>query len=116
MLQPFITPPPPVLSSFISPRLFFIPQVENELKELHSVDVAEIHEAITDELKKVQKEEFSAACQKLYNCTKACMYANTAYFELKKGSLPHVSSIFKKIICPKTTGPHGVYTNGAYFE
>ena len=87
-----------------------------KLKGTHFADAVEIQEAVPDELKKVQIEEFSAALQKLYNCTKACMYANTAYFELKKGSLPHVSSIFKKIICPKTTGPHGVYTNGAYFE
>ena len=35
------------------------------------MDVADIQEAITDELKKVQKEEFLAAFQKLYNCTKA---------------------------------------------
>jgi hypothetical protein len=34
-----------------------------QLKELHFADVAEIQEAITDELKKVQKEEFSAASQ-----------------------------------------------------
>jgi HJR/Mrr/RecB family endonuclease len=37
-----------------------------------------------DELKKVQKEEFLADFQKLYDCTKACIYANGAYFELKK--------------------------------
>jgi hypothetical protein len=30
-------------------------------KELHSADVAEIREAVTDELKEVKKEEFSAA-------------------------------------------------------
>jgi hypothetical protein len=61
------------------------------------VDVAEIQEAITDELMKVQKEEFLAAFQKLYNRAKACIYANGAYFELKrKLCLPHVSSIFKK--------------------
>jgi len=35
------------------------------------VDVAEIQEAITDELKKVQKEEFSVAFQKLYDSTKS---------------------------------------------
>jgi hypothetical protein len=44
------------------------------------VNVAEIQEAITDELKKVQKEEFSASFQKLYNQAKACIYANGAYF------------------------------------
>ena len=35
-----------------------------KLKELHFADDAEIQEAETDELKKVQKEEFSAAFQK----------------------------------------------------
>jgi len=48
------------------------------------VDVAEIQEVITDELKKVQKQEFSAVFQKLYDHTKTCIYANKAYFELKK--------------------------------
>jgi len=32
-----------------------------KLKGLHFVDVAEIQETVTDELKKAQKEEFSAA-------------------------------------------------------
>jgi len=47
-----------------------------------------------NKLKKVQKEEFSAAFQKLYYHTKACIYANGAYFEIKKSS---VSLICKKI-------------------
>ena len=50
-------------------------------KGLHFLYVAEIQEAVTDELKKVQKEEFSAAFQQLYDCVKAYMYANGAYFE-----------------------------------
>jgi hypothetical protein len=33
--------------------------------------VAEIQEAVTDELQKVQKEEFSAAFKKIYNHAKA---------------------------------------------
>ena len=49
-----------------------------KLKGLHFADVAEIQEA---ELKKVQKEEFSAGFQKLYDCAKACIYANGTYFE-----------------------------------
>jgi hypothetical protein len=48
------------------------------------VDVAEIREVITDELKKAQKEEFLAAFQKLYDHAKACIYASGAYFEFKK--------------------------------
>jgi hypothetical protein len=55
-----------------------------KLKGLHFVDVAEIKEAVTDEWKKVQKEEFLAAFQKLYNHAKACIYCSGAYFELKK--------------------------------
>jgi hypothetical protein len=55
-----------------------------KLKALHSADVAEIQEAVTDESKKVQKVEFSAALQKLCDRAKACMYANGAYFEFKK--------------------------------
>ena len=54
------------------------------LKGLQFADIAEIQEAITDELKKVQKEEFLAAFQKLYNRTKAWLYANGAYFKSKK--------------------------------
>jgi hypothetical protein len=41
-----------------------------KLKGLHFADVAA---AVTDELKKVQKEEFSNAFQKLYDRTKACV-------------------------------------------
>ena len=81
-----------------------------KLKGLHFADVAEIQEAVTDELKKVQKEEFSAAFQKRHDHAKSCIYANGAYFEFKKGMcLPHVSSIFKKI-SPKTFGPQCVLT------
>ena len=45
------------------------------------MDVAEIQEAVTDELKKFQKEEFSAAFQKSYDHTKSPIYASGAYFE-----------------------------------
>jgi hypothetical protein len=58
-------------------------QVEMKLKGLHFADVAEIKEAVTDELKKVQKNEFLAAFQKLYDRAKACIYANGACFEFK---------------------------------
>jgi hypothetical protein len=50
-------------------------------KGLHLADVAEIQEAVTDKLKKVQNDEFSAAVQKLHDRAKACIYANGAYFE-----------------------------------
>jgi len=41
-------PPSPVLSRFISARLFSIPQVENEGKRTPLVDLAEIQEEVTD--------------------------------------------------------------------
>jgi hypothetical protein len=64
-----------------SPDTARVPQVENEVKGLHAADVAEIQEVVTDEVKKVQKEEFLAAIQKLYDHAKACTYANGVYFE-----------------------------------
>ena len=80
-----------------------------KLKGLHFADVAEMQEAVTDILKKIQKEELSAAFQKLYNRAKACVYASGAHFEFKKTGMcfSHVSSIFKKI-SPKTFGTHCV--------
>jgi len=54
-----------------------------QLKGLHCADVAEVQEAVNDELKKVQKGEFSPAVQKLYDLANAFMYASEAYFEYK---------------------------------
>jgi len=98
MLQPFINPPPPLRYSrdLSPPEYFLFPKLKIKLKGLHFADVAEIQEAVTDELKKIQKEEFSAAFQKLYDRAKAYIYAHGAYFEFKKKKvtrLPHVSSI-----------------------
>ena len=59
---------PPVISRFISARLFSVPQVENEVKRLHFADVAKIQGALTDELKKVQNRNFR---QLFRNCTTA---------------------------------------------
>jgi hypothetical protein len=63
------------------PDYFLFPKLKMKLKGLHFVDVAEIQDAVTDELKKVQKEAFLAAFQKLYDHAKACMYAIGDYFE-----------------------------------
>ena len=52
-----------------------------KLKGLHFADVAQIEEAVTDELKKAQKEEFSVVFQKLYDRTKTCIYDTRTYFE-----------------------------------
>ena len=68
---------------FISDRLVSLPQVENDVKRPRSADVAEIQEAITDELKEAKKEEYSAAFQVLWDCAKSYtrVYANRAYFQ-----------------------------------
>jgi hypothetical protein len=87
---------PPVLSRFLSARLFSVPDVENEVKGTPLCGCCQ--EAITDELRNVQKEEFSAAFQKLYDCAEACIYANGTYLELKKG-----------YVSPETIGLHCVY-------
>ena len=77
-----------MLCKCISARLFSFLHVENEVKRLHFANVAEIQEAVTDELKKVEKEEFSAAFQKMYYRANACTYAGGAYFEnVKKGNV-----------------------------
>jgi hypothetical protein len=54
-----------------------------KLKGLSFADVAEIQASVTDELKKVHKEEFSAAFQKLDDRAKACISGKGACFELK---------------------------------
>jgi len=65
-----------------------------KLKGLHFADVAAIQVGVTDELNIVQKEKFLEAFQILYDCAKACVYANGAFFEQKEGMcVPHVSSI-----------------------
>ena len=63
----------PIIFIFIFARIFSVPQDENKLKWLQFADVAGIQTAVTDELKRVQKEEFSAAFQKLYDCSKNCI-------------------------------------------
>ena len=52
-----------------------------KLKGPHFADVVETQEAVTGELKKVQKEEFLADFQKRYDRAKVCIYDNGAYFE-----------------------------------
>jgi len=47
-----------------------------KLKSLHFLDIVEIQEVVIDQLKRVQKDEFSASLQKLYDRTKASIYAN----------------------------------------
>jgi hypothetical protein len=77
LLQQFIPPPPPPNSPDLPPPDYSLfPKLKTKF-----ADVAEIQEAVTDKLKKVRTEEFSAAFQILYDRAKACVYANGAYFE-----------------------------------
>jgi hypothetical protein len=56
MLQPFITP---LYSPYLFPPGYFMfPKLKMRLKGLHFADVSEVQEAVTDELKKVQEDEF----------------------------------------------------------
>jgi hypothetical protein len=75
---------PSVLSRFISARLFSVPQVENEIERTPLCRCCWDPRSRTDELKKVEREDFSAAFQKLYDRVKACIYASGDYFEYKK--------------------------------
>jgi hypothetical protein len=75
----------PLYSPDLSPPDYLLfPKLKMNLKGLHFTDVAEIQEAVTDKLKKVQKEEFSAAFQKLCDFAKAYICANGDHFELGK--------------------------------
>ena len=55
MLQPFITPR--TLQIYFRQTTFVFPKLEMNLKGLHFADLAEIQEAVTDELKKVGKKK-----------------------------------------------------------
>jgi histone-lysine N-methyltransferase SETMAR len=64
----------PPYSPVLSPLEYFLfPKLKLKLKGPHFVDAAEIQEAVTDKLKNVQKEEFSAAFQKPNKSAKACI-------------------------------------------
>jgi hypothetical protein len=58
MLQPFINNPPPYSQDLPPPDYFLFPKLKMELKGLHFAEAAQIKKAVTDELKKIQKEEF----------------------------------------------------------
>jgi hypothetical protein len=56
------------------------PKLEVKSKGLHFADVAEIQEAVTYELKKIQREEFSAAFQEMYDCAKSLYICQWSLF------------------------------------
>ena len=64
-----------------------------KLKGLHFADVAEIQEAVTDELKKVQKGIFGSFSdtvwprKSLYKCQLSLFWIKNGVFDLKKKSV-----------------------------
>ena len=71
-----------------------------KLKGLHFADVGQIQEAVTGELKKVQKSLSETVRPRKSLCVCVCMPLEIIF-------LPHFSFISKKI-SPKTFGPHCV--------
>jgi transposase len=57
---------PPCSPDLSPPNYFLFPKLKKKLNGLNLADVAEIQEAVADELKEVQKEEFSPSFQKTY--------------------------------------------------
>ena len=75
---------PHALFRIISATLFSLFQVENKFKRTPLCGCCWNPNVVIDELNKVQKEEISAAFQKMHDPAKACMYANGTYFEWKR--------------------------------
>jgi hypothetical protein len=69
-----------------------------KLKGLHFVNVAEIRESVTGEVKKVQKENFRQLLRKRTTAPKPSCMPMKLILNKKGMCLPHVSSIFKKSV------------------
>jgi hypothetical protein len=91
-----LSPPSSYCPDLSIPDYFLFHKLKLKLKGLHFTDVAEIQEAVTDELKKIQKDEFSAGFHKLYDRARGCIYTNGAYFYLKNVRVFLVCLRFKK--------------------
>jgi histone-lysine N-methyltransferase SETMAR len=100
---------PPYSPDLSPPDYFLFPKLKMKLKGLHFADVAVIQDVVTDELKKVQKEEFSAAFQKMYDQQKPVHMPMALILNKNRGMcFTHVFNLKK--ISPKTFGPHCVCT------
>ena len=90
MLQPFITP---VLSTFISARLFYVPEVENEFKGTQLCGFCWDPKSRKWWIKEgSKKEEFSGGFHKMYDRENPVYISTEMILNLKS----NVSSIFKK--------------------
>ena len=98
----------PVLSSFISARLFF-PQVENEVKRTPICGCCWDPRSRNWWIKEGPKRGIFCSFSKSVRQGKSLYIWQWSLFWIKKGiCLRHVSSIFKKI-SPKTFGRHCVH-------
>jgi hypothetical protein len=75
---------PPYSPDLSPPDYSLFPNLKKKLKVLHFADVAEIKEAVTDEVKKVQKEEFSAAFRKCTTTQKSVYMVMELILNFKK--------------------------------
>jgi hypothetical protein len=76
----------------ISPPDYFVfPKLKMKLKGLHFMDVAEIQEAVTDELKKVQKEEFRQLFRNCMTAQKPVYMPMELILTKNELCFPHVS-------------------------
>jgi hypothetical protein len=87
---------PPYSPDISSPDYILFPTLKMKFKGPHFADVAEIQEAVTDELKEVQKEEFSAAFRNCTTSQKPVYMPMELILTKKRYHLPHVSLVFKK--------------------
>ena len=72
-VRQFFTQKNVTLQIYLCQTIFLFLNLKMKLQGFQFADVAEIQEAVADELKKFQNEEFLAAFQKLYDRTKACI-------------------------------------------
>jgi len=82
-----------------------------QLKGIHFAYGAEIQEAVTDDLMKVEKRNFRQLFRNCMTTQKPVYMPMELILNLKKRvCFPRVSSIFLKKITPKTFRPHCVYS------
>ena len=94
-----------VLARFISARLFSVPQFENEVKRTPLSGWCGDPRSHNWLIKEGPKRGIFDSFHRVYDRTKACIYANGAYFEDKKVCVFLVFFEFQKK-SPKTFGPH----------
>jgi hypothetical protein len=82
----------PYFPDLSPPDYFLFSKLKIKLKGLHFTDVAEIQEAVTDELRRSQKGNFRLLFRTVRPRKRLCIYiyiyVNGAYFQFKKGYVP----------------------------